>query len=592
MIDRLRPYFRNEALALFIAYTAMAVLALASTCYVALTGPVLKMMFGGSFPTLRVPLFAGINQHLAKFSANPKQALWLIPLCIVVVAFIKGLAQTVQFRATGGIAQRVVQRLREETFSHLLLLSPRFFTAHNTADLLARLTSDSDRIEQGIFYGLMPIVRESITIFALLSYCVYLSPALSLIAFVIIPISAFPLLRFSKYLKKASRQSQDQLSDLSFTAFEALSGIRTVQAYGMEDFERQRFVTSGKNHLKAMYRSYFIRAIRTPAMEFLGAMGVAGLAYYLSLRVSQGSIDTAQVVSFATAVLLLYDPIKKLGNVGDFVAQANAAQDRIFEVHDAGIEIHSSTIHSPVTKVAGNVSFDHVSFAYEKKTVIDELSLNIEAGTLCAIVGSSGAGKSTLMQLLLRFYDVQQGRIMLDGCDIRQWPLHLLRRQFAWVSQEIFLFNASVRANLVAGEIFSDHEIEKALAAAHALEFVRALPQGLETRLGERGVILSGGQRQRIAIARAFLRDAKVLLLDEATSALDAESERMVQGALDRLMTGRTALVIAHRLSTIRRAQKIAVLESGSITQLGTHDQLVQTSGSYQRLASIQLGVS
>jgi ABC-type multidrug transport system fused ATPase/permease subunit len=286
---------------------------------------------------------------------------------------------------------------------------------------------------------------------------------------------------------------------------------------------------------------------------------------------------------------MMYDPIKKLGNVGEYVAQGTAALDRIGELAGEPVAIARHDGAGPVPRARGALSFDRVSFAYEQRPVLDGLDFRVAPGTLCALVGRSGAGKSTLMQLVLRFYDPAAGVVSLDGVDLREWPLVALRRQLAWVSQDVFLFNASVRANLCAGDGFSDTDIAAGLEAAHASDFVRALPHGLDTVLGERGVTLSGGERQRIAIARAFLRNAPLLLLDEATSALDAQSERMVQDALDRLMVGRTTLVIAHRLSTVRRAEQIAVLEHGRITQVGTHAELFARPGAYQELAALQL---
>jgi subfamily B ATP-binding cassette protein MsbA len=369
---------------------------------------------------------------------------------------------------------------------------------------------------------------------------------------------------------------------LSFTSFEALAGVRTVQAFTLEPFQQARFAAASEAHERAMRRSYFIRGFRSPVMEVLGAAGAAVLIAFMVRSVEQHTLDPAHVASFAAAVLLMYDPVKKLGNVGDWLAQGEAALDRMQELMHAPIAITSGRAAAPS---GGDLRIENVSFAYEDKPVLSDLSLHVEAGTVCALVGRSGAGKSTLMQLVLRFYDPTAGRILLGGLDLREWPLRDLRRAMAWVSQDIFLFNASVRDNLAAGESYTDMQIEAALDAAFALEFARELPRGLATVVGERGVTLSGGQRQRIAIARAFLRNAPLLLLDEATSALDTQSERMVQAALDRLMVNRTTLVIAHRLSTIERAAQIAVMDSGRIAQLGTHAELLARPGEYRALA-------
>lgn len=575
MLKALWPKLRREWPTLVLSGLAIMVYAAANGAYAGLTGPALKMLFTGS---MGLPF-----PQLAKFHL-PTSAAWFLPAAIVVVAALKGFAQTVQFYSTGGLSQRIVRGLREELFAHLLQLSPRFFGKHNTADLLQRLTADGERVEQALFYGIVPLARETITVLVLLGSCIYIDPVLALFAFLVIPVSALPLVRFSKWLKRVSRKSQDQLADLSFTSFEALSGMRTVQAFTLEPFEKKRFEAAGIAHEHAMRRSYFIRGLRTPVMEVLGAGGAAALIAFMVRSVGRHTLEPAHVASFATAVLLMYDPVKKLGNVGDWLAQGEAAFDRMREVTQAPIEITSGVAQAPM-HARGDLRIESVGFAYEDKAVLSDFTLHVEPGSVCALVGRSGAGKTTLMQLVLRFYDPSQGRIVLDGRDLREWSLADLRRTMAWVSQDIFLFNASVRDNLAAGEAYSDTQIEAALEAAFALEFVRELPQGLATVVGERGTTLSGGQRQRIAIARAFLRNTPLLLLDEATSALDTQSERMVQAALDRLMVDRTTLVIAHRLSTIERAAQIAVMEGGRIVQLGTHAELISREGEYRALA-------
>ncbi len=576
IVRTLWPRLKAQWPQLLVAGAAMLVLAGASAAYAALTGPVLKSLLGGGsiVPLPWLEKYVHIEWHYA----------WSIPVAIIAVAVMKGIAQAVQFSLTGRVSLKTVQGLRQELFAHLLALSPRFYGEHNTADLLSRLTNDGERVEQALFYGLAPVLRESITVAALLGFCVALDPWLSLFAFLIIPISALPLVRFSKWLKNVSRRSQDNLSDLSFTSFEALSGVRTVQAFTLEPTEMQRFAAASDLHAGAMRKSYFIRAIRTPAMEVLGAFGVAALVYFMAKGVASHALDGAHVASFAVAVVLMYEPIKKLGNVGDWFAQGAAALERMRELTHTRIEVVGGTHPPPAAR--GQLTFSNVSFSYRAdKPVLQDLSLQVDAGSMCALVGRSGAGKSTLMQLVLRFYDPHAGEISLDGLGLTQWPLADLRQRLAWVSQDIFLFNASVRDNIAAGVDKTDAEIEAALEAAFALDFVRELPKGLDSILGERGITLSGGQRQRVAIARAFLRNSPLLLLDEATSALDTQSERMVQAALDRLMVGRTTLVIAHRLSTIERANQIAVMDAGRIIQLGTHRELLAQPGEYRALA-------
>jgi ATP-binding cassette, subfamily B, bacterial MsbA len=579
---RFSDELREEWPRLLVSLLAMVVLAMASAGYVALTGPLLKGVFMSGplevdFGVLgKIPL--GDSARAAK----------ILPVLIVLLSATKGVAQAVQFTLNGGVALRAVRRLRARAFDRLLQLSPRFYQGTNTADVVGRLTTDSERVELAVFNGMMPVVRDSLSILAMFGTCIVLDPWLSLSICVAAPAVALPLARFSKWLKRVSRVSADQMSVLAFSAFESVSGIRTVQAFGIEAYEKQRFERSGEKHAAAMTRSYLIRGVRSPLMETLGAAGIAALIYYLSQSVAAGKVDATHVAAFVAAVILMYDPIKKLGNVGDQLALGAAALDRIYELVDAPVDIPMTHGNDPVVNPSGAVTLHDVHFAYGEAAVLSGVSLKVEPGQVCALVGRSGAGKSTVMNLLLRFYDPTAGVITLEGVALKEWPLSALRRHMAWVSQDVFLFNASVRENLALGEGHDEAALWSALKSAHADGFVKALPQGLDTSLGERGASLSGGQRQRLAIARAFLRNARVLLLDEATSALDTESEQAVQAALETLMKGRTTIVIAHRLSTVRHADVIAVLDAGKVVQVGTHDALKDAAGIYQMLVSAQ----
>lgn len=582
------PYVWRDWGRLGVALLAMLVLAIAQSGYAALTGPVLRALFGVDLRGMGGPL-----GKLAEYVPALTQSSAWIPAAIVLVAVLKGLAQGIQFTVTGQIAQRVTRQLRERAFARVLLGRAELFAKHSTADLLTRLTTDAERVEQSVFYGLMPIVRETLALVGLLAYCVSLDAKLSFFAFLVIPISALPLVRFSKRLKKVARRSQDQMSRMSEVSHEALLGIRTLQAFGLEAQQRERFQRSADEHQRAMFGSYLVRGVRTPVMEVLGALGTALLVFWLTQRVSAGAIDAAHVASFASAVLLMYDPVKKLGNVGEHLAQGDAALSRIRELMDApavDLEEGQGGAAGSTARAVGVLAVEHLTYRYPDGTVaLQDVSFASPAGASVALVGPSGAGKSTFIHLLLRLFDPSEGRVLVDGRATVDWSRRALREQMSWVSQDVFLFDMSVKENLTLGKHYTDAEIAQALDSAGASEFVRELPDGLETRLGERALRLSGGQRQRLAIARAFLRDSPILLLDEPTSALDARSEQLVKDALQRLMKGRTTVIVAHRLATVQQVDQIIVLDRGQVVDRGTHRELLQRGGIYAEFAKLQL---
>jgi len=428
--------------------------------------------------------------------------------------------------------------------------------------------------------------------------CFLIDWKLSLVTFVAIPITILPVLRIAKRLKKVTVQSQSTLGKISELVQETLSGIRVVQAYGMEGWESSRFRDENERWLRYMRRSISVRAFSSPLMEVMAAVGLGIAIWWVGGSIVSGALPAGKFFSFVTAILLLYSPVKSLGRVGQVAMVGSAAGERIFEVLDARSDVpDSGKVTLPPLHDA--IRYEDVSFSYGDRTVLHGVSIAVRKGEVVALVGSSGGGKTTVANLLPRFWDVTGGRITIDGVDVREATLSSLRSGIALVTQETVLFNTSIRANIAYGRPdIPLAEVERAARMAHAEEFIRALPQGYDTVVGERGVMLSGGQRQRIAIARAFLKDAPILLLDEATSALDAESEREVQRALERLMgigeggqgAHRTTLVIAHRLSTIRNADRIVVLSQGRVAEEGRHEDLLTRSGEYARLYRIYEG--
>ena len=597
-LRRLLPYFRPEWAPLTAAYACMIVLALTTALYASLAGPALKFIFSGSISDIlrstngelrsmwrSVP--TDFVQWLESF--DRMRALLVLPGLVIVTAFVKGLSQTGQFYLTGRTSQRILRHLRGDAFAALLRQPPAFFTARTHGDLLSRLTADANMIEQSIFYGVAPILREPLSVLALVGFCFYTDAKLALWTFVVVPTAIFPLARFGSWLTRVSRRGQNMQGDINAVCDEALGGVRVVQAFGAESVEKQRLDVSALRYYRQMKVSYFIRAVRTPTMEFMGAAALAGLLALLGYQVRSKGADPAHYISFFVALVMMYDPLKKLGNVADYLATGIAALQRLFEIVDIPPTICDRPGATALAGFRSQVRFERVGFGYHNELVLRDLDLELEAGQMVALVGPSGAGKTTLANLLPRFYDVSSGQILIDGHDIRELTLESLRRHMSVVSQDTFLFNTTVAANIAYGRPGAgQREIVLAAEAAYADEFVARLPKGYESVIGERGVTLSGGQRQRLAIARALLRDAPLLILDEATSSLDVESERFVQQALDVLMRGRTSLVIAHRLSTVRRADSIAVLKGGHIIEQGRHDQLIKAGGEYARLYELQ----
>ncbi len=595
---QLLRYARPYAVSLAAAYACMFVFALTTAFLAFLTGPALNFIFSGNLNDVLLGQTGEIRtmwrwlptawvtgaQHLSSTAA-----LWVVPVLLVATAVVKGLCQTGQLYLLGRTSQSMLRALREDAFAALLTQPPTFFERRTHGDLLSRLTHDANLVEQAVFNGCGPMLRDTLAVVILLVFCFVTDSSLALLTFITVPLAVWPLSRFTGWLKRVSRHGQQAQGHINAVCYEALAGVRVVQAFGAEAHEQSRLRRAAADYWAQLRLSYLIRALRTPTMEILGTMALAALVALLGYRVQHTHADPAHYISFFAAIVMMYDPLKKLGAVSDYLAAGAAASQRLMEIIQLTPPIRDKADAIAMGGFQDAVRFESVGFTYGDKPVLCDVNLTLPRGSMVALVGASGAGKSTLGHLLPRFYDVTSGRICFDDHDIRDIRLKHLRAQVSVVGQETFLFNTTVANNVAYGcPDASRAAIERAACAAFADAFIQELPHGYDTVIGEQGITLSGGQRQRLAIARALLRDAPLLILDEATSHLDVESERFLQAAFDTLLVGRTALVIAHRLSTVRHADAIAVLKNGRIVEQGKHEVLLRQRGEYARLYAMQ----
>ncbi len=512
---------------------------------------------------------------------------------LLLVYLVKGLGAYSSAFVMTDIGQRVVRDLRDQLFRHILDQSATFFSRHTSGQLMSRITNDVNQLQQAVSETVGDLMREGLSVIGLALFLFYKDARLALVAVTGAPLVVYPLVRFGKRIRSTTRRSQEQLEQLSHVTAEAFTGHRIVKAFGAEAHEEQRFRRASQRLYRTNLKVTSALAILPPLMELLGGLAVVGLIWYSSHQIAEKTVSPGDFAAFVAAAFMMYAPIKKLSRVNATLQQAMAASERIFEILDTHSEVPERPDAQPLPRLRQAIEFRNVSFSYDgvSKTILRDVSFSVRAGQAVAIVGLSGAGKTTLANLVPRFYDVSAGNILIDGVDVRDATLASLRSQIGIVTQDTVLFDETIASNITYGTPgASREEVEAAARAAHAHEFIITLPDQYETRIGERGQKLSGGQRQRVAIARALLRNSPILILDEATSSLDAESELLVQDALQTLMRNRTSFVIAHRLSTVRRADAIIVLERGRVAEIGRHDELLaRPGGVYAKLYSLQI---
>lgn len=560
---------------------------MAKAYYARLMFAMLCMLIAGALQSAQALLVKPILDDI--FLGKNPQALKWIPFAVIGIFLVKGACNYGQTIMMSFIGLRIVTNLRNKLYEQIQKQSLSFFTNHPTGILMSRITNDVVSIQSASSEAVTSLIKDTVTLVSLICVIFYTDWKLAIIAMIVFPLTIYPISRLGKKMRKVATSTQVTMGTLSSLLQETISGTRIVKAFGMEKYENERFAAENERLFKLNMKAVAVNAISHPLMEFLGSLGIAAVIFYGGYNVVHGNSTPGTFFSFLAALLMLYEPVKRLTNVNNTIQQGIAGADRVFSIIDRVPDIDDKPEASQLPPITCGIDVESVTFCYEKTAVLKNITLSIKSGEVVAFVGMSGGGKTTLVNLIPRFYDVTAGRILIDGHDIRDVSMQSLRNQIAIVTQQTILFNDTVRNNIAYGDIDrTETDIINAAKAANAHDFIMKLPQQYDTNIGELGTKLSGGEKQRLSIARALLKDAPILILDEATSSLDTEAEIEVQEALDNLMKGRTTLVIAHRLSTIRNADRIIALVNGKIVEEGNHETLLAKKGEYFRLYNLQ----
>lgn len=544
-------------------------------------------------------VFAGTETGMAalmkplldgSFVERDPETIKLIPLLLIGLFLIRGVANFFTTYGLGWIARNVIRKLREEMFERLITLPASFFDRSTSGQLMSKLLYDVEQVASAATEAILTVIRDSLTIIGLIAWMIYLNGMLSLIILVTVPFIALLVFHVSRRFRRISKNIQNSMGDVSHVCGEIIEGHREVKTFGSQPYEIKRFDKINNANRSQQMKKIATDAISQPIIQLITVLGLAGVIYLATLPDVLAEISVGSFISFVTAMFMVLTPLKRLTKVNAKLQAGIAAAESIFTLLDEKPEVDDGQL--TLDRAKGHIQYQDVSFSYNpsKGNVLNNVSFEAKPGQTVAFVGHSGSGKTTLVGLLARFYNIDQGQILLDGFNISDLKLADLRRQISLVNQQVVLFNDTIANNISygqAGEV-SEEQIIEAAKSAHAWDFIQRLPEGLHTEVGENGVLLSGGQRQRLAIARALLRNSPVLILDEATSALDTEAERHIQAALEVLMQQRTTLVIAHRLSTIENADLIVVMHNGEIIETGTHTELLAKGSHYAELHRLQ----
>ena len=593
MLRYVRPYWFR----LLISVMLMAAVGAFEALTALLIGPVFDRVLNPSSPSNEVMLVKSIpiwerSLDLRLFVPDWIHNVWtVVAVVIVTVTLGKAICEYLASYLVNYIGFAVVTDLRNQLYDKVIHQPLRFFHGEATGRLMSAIVNDIEKIQLAVSHVLADFLRQSFTLLAMVGVLLLLDPKLALISLpLLVAVVLYASAKIGRRLRRTTRKTQDNVAEISQILQETISGIRIVKAFAMEKFELGRFRDAARRLFRVNLRYVRAQALTSPLMELLGALMIMVMLWVGRDRIKADMLTPGAFLVFVYALLKMYEPIKRLTGVSNAFQQALGASAKVFQYLDVREEVREKPGAIQLPPFAEAVVFDNISFHYEQeRPVLRRIHLRAERGEVVAVVGPSGVGKTSLINLIPRFYDVTAGRVLLDGHDVRDLTLASLREQIGMVTQETILFDATVRNNICYGRAeMPDEQVFAAARAAMAHEFILELPQGYDTMIAERGARLSGGQRQRLAIARALLKNPPILILDEATSELDSESERLVQEALGNLMAGRTVFVIAHRLATVRRADKIVVLERGTIVEVGTHAELLESRGVYRRLHQLQ----
>jgi len=564
---RILGLIKENKFRLFLAMVCMLIIAVATSATAFLVKPVLDDIF--------------FNKDITMLK--------IIPVVVVLIYFLRGLGMYGQDYLMNYVGENIIKKLRNDLYNRIQDLPIAFFHKEQTGVLMSRITNDVNIIKAMVSTAVTGSLKDSFTILGLTFVIFYRDWKMALFAFVVLPVAFFPVVEFGRRVRRISIGCQEAMADLNSFLHETFAGNKIVKAFGMESYEKKRFFNKTLDLFKLEMKAVIARSLSSPIMEFLGGLGIAFIIWYGGYKVITGSSTAGTFFSFMAAVLMLYDPVKKLSGLNNAVQQGLAAADRVFDILEMESDIKEKKDPKTIKRGPHRVTFENVFFKYDDVMVLKDIDLDVKGGEVLALVGMSGGGKTSLVNLIPRFYDVTRGAIRIDGMDIRDASISSLRDQMGIVTQEPILFNDSIRNNIAYGKRdATDEEIIKAAESAYAHDFIQNFPNKFDTNIGELGGRLSGGEKQRICIARALLKDAPILILDEATSSLDAEAEMLVQKALENLMKGRTTFVIAHRLSTIDYADRIVVIVNGRIEEEGNQEELISIKGEFFKLYQMQ----